>query len=257
MYPNVNILSKVLNHQIKVLPDTSRIVEREDILGNKIGEIIFENKTSSLEVLNTIDIEIINSNSFDFIIEESFIQYPFNYSNFQLQTLDIYLDVPKNKDLIRAWIEETYNYRPINTVELILELNRFVFNKIRYVKRLEPGVQNPIETINSSSGSCRDSSWLLISCFRVLKIASRFVSGYLADLNYDNPENDHVDLHAWVEVFLPGAGWLGLDPTTGLLTTSNYIAVYKSSSYEKTGPIEGKSEKTDVIFSFNTKLERL
>ena len=141
-----------------------------------------------------------------------------------------------------------------------MDLNRRVRSEIDYVTRLDPGIQTCEQTLEKSSGSCRDSAWLLVQILRHLGIASRFVSGYLIQLAADDPsgaQTDSADFHAWAEAFLPGAGWIGMDPTSGLFAGEGHIPLVCTPNASQAAPIEGTVELANVDFSYSIFVRRL
>jgi transglutaminase-like putative cysteine protease len=207
-------------------------------------------------------VELIPINPFDFFVEESASSWPFRYEPWLIEELGPSLNAQVRGPRLDAWLaavpqEET------PTIELLVELNRRLARDVAYVRRMEPGVQPPDETLRMALGSCRDSAWLLVQILRRLGIAARFVSGYLVQLASesaaagDGPEADMADLHAWAEAFIPGAGGIGLDPTSGLLAGEGHLPLAGAATPDSVAPVIGSHEPTDTSLEHTITVKRL
>ncbi len=203
-------------------------------------------------------------NPFDFFLEPDAEEFPFAYSDDLRRELEPYLAADPAGPLLTAWMN-ALPPRQGRTVEYLVELNRRLHADIEYLIRMEPGVQSCEETLGRRKGSCRDSGWLLVEILRHLGFAARFVSGYLIQLKADvksldgpsGAETDFTDLHAWTEVYLPGAGWIGLDPTSGLLAGEGHIPLAATPRPQSAAPITGAVEKCEVTFDFDMAVTRI
>ena len=202
-------------------------------------------------------------NPFDFFIEEESDHWPFEYDAALKLQLAPYLERAPMTPAMAKWVEQLPKSAD-RMVDFLVEANQMAKDRVEYLVRMEPGVQSPEETLTINSGSCRDSAWLMVQSYRHIGLAARFVSGYLIQLTADEkpldgpsgPTEDFCDLHAWVEVFLPGAGWVGLDPTSGLFAGEGHIPLACTPSYEGAAPITGGHEACEVTFSHEMKVSR-
>src|SRR4029079_11354588 len=199
-----------------------------------------------------------------FFVEPYANSFPFQYPGDLKTELAPYLATSEPGPLLASYLKEIPREAD-STVNFLVELNANLQKQIRYIVRMEPGVQAPEQTLAASAGSCRASAWLLIHILRHLGLAARFVSGYLIQLRPDidpvegprEVESDFTDLHAWAEVYLPGAGWIGFDVTSGLLCGEGHIPVAATPHYRSAAPITGGVESAKVEFSFEMTITRI
>ncbi len=256
--------SRILSYSLKVEPETHFINWQQDAFANYQARLVFPKKTTSFKVTVDVVTEMAVFNPFDFFLEPSAEEVPFKYSAMVKEELQSYL-VKDNKTAKFKKYLASMNRSRQRTIDFLVQTNQRLHQDIRYTIRMEPGVQTPEETLTLKSGSCRDSAWLLVQLFRHMNIAARFVSGYLIQLapdvkSLDGPsgtEIDFTDLHAWCEVYLPGAGWVGLDPTSGLLAGEGHIPLACTPQPSAAAPIEGLMDKAEVAFSHEMKVTRI
>jgi len=251
-------------YSLKVAPAKHFVNWQQDPQSNWLARYVFPEKTRELRIEVDLVAEMSVINPFDFFLEPHAEQFPFKYSDAQLRELESYLRKDPLTPLFKAYLDEIPR-TPKPTNDFLVELNRQLARDVRYLIRMEPGVQTPEQTLALASGSCRDSGWLLAQLLRHLGIASRFVSGYLIQLKADQrsldgpsgTEVDFTDLHAWCEAYLPGAGWVGLDPTSGLLAAEGHIPLACTPEPSSASPITGLTEKCEVEFSHAMRIERV
>lgn len=262
--PAPHCRTPILSYSLKVEPAEQFVNWQQDPHGNFIARFVFPKKTRRLSVTVDLIADMSIINPFDFFIEEAAENFPFKYDNGLERELRPYLETGNHGPNF-AKFAASLNRDKTHIVNFLVELNRIVQEKIKYLIRLEPGVQTPEETLTKCSGSCRDSAWLLVQLLRHLGLASRFVSGYLIQLapdqkSLDGPsgtEVDFTDLHAWTEVYIPGAGWIGLDPTSGLLAGEGHIPLAATPDPSSAAPITGSHEVCEVEFDFAMRVTRI
>lgn len=250
--PAAHCRTRVLSYSLQIEPQEHFLNWQQDPHGNYLARLVFPEKIDSLTVTVDLVAEMTVINPFDFFLEEEVEKYPFIYPAESAGDLLPYLQSKVEGKTFDRLVEE---FRPMTgrTVDVLVAINRAIRERVAYLIRMEPGVQSPEETLILGSGSCRDSAWLLVNLLRRLGVAARFVSGYLIQLKADEkpldgpagPEADFTDLHAWVEVYLPGAGWIGLDPTSGLLAGEGHLPVACTPEPSGAAPISGAIEPCD------------
>ncbi len=262
--PAVHSQTPIKAYTLRIEPKDHFINWQQDPFGNLLARVVFPNKCERLSVEVEVIADMTVINPFDFFVEDYAENYPFSYDALTLKELQPYLEVTEKGPLLRQWVNEfDVSKRSIN--DFLVDINRKVFEALSYNIRMEVGIQNCEETLKIRSGSCRDSAWLLVQILRHLGLAARFVSGYLVQLTSDiksldgpsGPENDFTDLHAWTEVYIPGAGWIGLDPTSGLLTGEGHIPLACTPDPASAAPVTGGTDKCEVAFEFSNTVDRL
>ena len=238
-------------YSLKIEPKQHFIHWQQDAYGNFVARVSFPEPTTELKVTVDLIADLTVINPFDFFTEPSAEHFPFIYSGTLNTELTPFLAREASGEKFDAWLEKFRATLPadINTNDFLVAINQAVQHSVSYLIRMEPGVQSPQQTLALGSGSCRDSAWLLVQALRHLNIAARFVSGYLIQLTadeipLDGPAGtpiDFTDLHAWCEAYIPGAGWVGLDATSGLLTGEGHIPLAATAMPSSAAPVSGMS----------------
>lgn len=251
-------------YSLKVTPDAHFINWQQDPFGNYLARVVFPEKIKALNVEVDLIAEMTVINPFDFFVEEYAQTYPFEYDRQLTKELMPYFEIVEQGPLLREWLSQVdRSEQEIN--DFLVALNQSLEKDIEYTIRMETGIQTCEETLAKALGSCRDSGWLLVQILRHLGLAARFVSGYLVQLTPDvkplqgppGTDHDFTDLHAWAEVYVPGAGWLGLDPTSGLFAGEGHIPLACTPDPTSAAPITGATESCEVEFTFSNTIRRI
>ena len=251
-------------YSLKIQPKNHWINWQQDPFGNYLARVVFPEKATELRIEVDLIADMTVINPFDFFVEEYAEHYPFSYTEQLHKELVPYLEIRESGPKLKAWLR-TCKKDKQKIIDFLVDLNQRLQKDIFYNIRMEPGVQTCEETLQKASGSCRDSAWLLVQILRHLGIAARFVSGYLVQLTADvksldgpsGPEADFTDLHAWAEAYIPGAGWCGLDPTSGLFAGEGHIPLACTPSPISAAPITGATGKCEVTFSHQNNVRRI
>ena len=260
--PSPHCRTPIASYQLAVTPADHVVNWQFDALGNHVARILFPSKTA--EFITTVDLvaDLTPINPFAFVLEPGYDSFPFTYTPELACDLEPYRAAGAAGPQLRGFVKGV-SHQSQPTVSFLVGLNQRVCETVRYTTRLDHGVQSGESTLEQRSGSCRDSAWLLVQICRQLGLAARFVSGYLVQLAKETmeeaagPRHDRMDLHAWAEVFLPGAGWIGMDATSGLLTAEGHIPLACAPTPWQTAPIGGTVEIAGADFSFEMNVRRI
>ncbi|HMF75121.1 MAG TPA: transglutaminase family protein [Bryobacteraceae bacterium] len=262
--PAPHCRTPILSYSLKVTPANHFINWQQDPQSNYLARLVFPEKADELVVEVDLIAEMAVINPFDYFLEPYAEEYPFTYEAALAKDLEPYRALTPMGPLLQKFVDSVPRVKR-GSVDFLIDLNRRVQSEIGYTIRLDAGIQSSEETLELGIGSCRDSSWLLVQIFRQLGLAARFVSGYLIQLvadvkSIDGPSgasSDFTDLHAWVEVYLPGAGWIGFDPTSGLLAGEGHIPLACTPDASSAAPINGLVDPCNVDFHHSMSVHRV
>ncbi|WP_428422980.1 DUF2126 domain-containing protein [Methylibium sp.] len=262
--PAPHCRTPILSYSLRVEPVDHFINWQQDPFSNYLARLVFAEKTTEFKITVDLVAEMSVYNPFDFFLEPSAENFPFSYEEGLERELAPYLVGGELTPRFKAFVDSVPR-KTQRTIDFLVGLNQRLQHDISYLIRMEPGVQTPEQTLESGAGSCRDTGWLLVQALRHMGLAARFVSGYLIQLkpdvkSLDGPsgaETDFTDLHAWCEVYLPGAGWIGLDPTSGLMAGEGHIPVACTPEPSSAAPVEGGVDESEVEFVHSMSVTRI
>lgn len=262
--PAPHCRTPILNYALTISPSEHFLNWQQDPQSNWLSRVVVPEKTDHLSVTVDLTAELNVINPFDFFLEPEAELFPFGYAPELLEDLKPFLQPAKTGPLFERYLAAVPRIEK-PTTGFLFDLNAQLQHDINYLIRMEPGIQTPDETLERRAGSCRDSAWLLVQLLRQLGIAARFASGYLIQLKADQKsldgpsgtEQDFTDLHAWCEVYLPGAGWVGLDPTSGLFAGEGHIPLACAANPTHAAPISGALDECEVEFEFEMSIKRV
>ena len=262
--PAVHCRTPIEAYSLKIEPETHFINWQQDPFGNYQARVVFPEPARELSVEVDVVADMTVINPFDFFLESSAEHYPFDYEAQLKEELTPFLEIKENGPRLTALLADVPRTKK-KLIDFLVEINQLLWKEIKYTIRMEPGVQSCEETLEKQIGSCRDTGWLLVQILRHLGLAARFVSGYLVQLVADQkpvdgpagPPQDFTDLHAWCEVYAPGAGWIGLDPTSGLLAGEGHIPLACVADPVSAAPVTGYTDPCETEFSYSNTVQRI
>ncbi|MFC0409820.1 transglutaminase family protein [Roseomonas elaeocarpi] len=253
--PAPHARTAVLGYSLMVSPHPRSIHWLRDPAGNALARVLMGHPVDSFGLTVDLSLDLTPFNPFDFFLEPEAARWPFRYPAMLEAMLAPYRQDGPPSPAVAALLLE-FGRGASGTVEVLVAANTLVNRRVAYIQRAEPGIWSPEETLEAEQGSCRDSAWLMVGLLRALGFAARFCSGYLVQLADENG-GDRADLHAWAEAWLPGAGWIGLDATSGLLTAEGHVPLAAAPAPDAAMAVTGWLEPVESRFSFEMEVSRL
>ncbi len=266
--PAAHCRTPIESYSLRVEPAKHFLNWQQDPYGNWLARVVFPDKSRTLAITVDLVADMTVVNPFDFFVDKSAEQFPFPYTPENARELAPYLELDPNTPRLSAWMDRArakYLAKPITTIDFLVGVNSDLRHDVNYLIRLEHGIQAPEETLEKASGSCRDSAWLLVQILRRFGLAARFASGYLIQLVADQKpldgpggtDKDFTDLHAWCEAYVPGAGWIGLDPTSGLLAGEGHIPLACTALPSSAAPVTGFTDVCESVLQVEMSVQRI
>lgn len=259
--PGAHARAPLESYALTVSPRQHILKWQHDAYGNRVARLTFDKPVRELTIDVRLVVRMEPFNPFDFIVDERARQFPFAYDDDERRALAPFLEREATGGRFGAWVDaarKRLQQPSIATVDFIVETNRAIAQDIRYETRMEPGVQSCEQTLSEHRGSCRDSAWLLVQVLRHFDVAARFVSGYLVQLARGaSRRTDSADFHAWCEAYVPGAGWIGMDATSGLLAAEGHIPLAFAAVPDGAAPVVGYADRSRANLSFDMQVTRV
>lgn len=252
--PTPQTRTPITGYRLEIAPAPARLDWFFDPAGNRTARALFDGAISALRVTVSLEATLTPINPFDFLLDASATDWPFTLEPWLTRQLAPYREAPAKGPLLAA-LFASLPQSPQPTLDLLVAVNGLIHHRIRYERRETPGLWEAERVLMEGRGACRDMAWLLVRVLRELGFAARFVSGYMIEAESD--ASDHAELHAWAEAYLPGAGWIGLDPTSGLLTAEGHIPLAAAPEPQAAAPITGTVEAVAVTPRFRISLRRI
>jgi transglutaminase-like putative cysteine protease len=258
--PAVHCRTPIEAYSFLVTPANHLIHWQQDPFGNFLARMDFDGAVQELVLEVKLIADLTTINPFDFFVDEYAQFFPFEYEPQIRKYLDPYLEIIDKGPMMMQWLEKV-DLSKRGIVDFLVLINQLVYQNITYTSRLQPGVQTSEESLEKALGSCRDSAWLLVQILRNIGLAARFVSGYLVQLSNNSTTSEKIQedtaaLHAWAEVYIPGAGWIGLDPTGGLLAAEGHIPLACTPDPAYAAPVSGTSGVSKTTLTYSTSISR-
>ncbi|MGJ8656230.1 MAG: DUF2126 domain-containing protein [Akkermansiaceae bacterium] len=264
--PAPHCRTPIVSYSLKVVPEDHFLNWQQDPQSNYLARLVINQPTREFGVEVDLVVDLAPINPFDFFLDEYAEEFPFEYNPALKRDLRPFFESEPMEELFKEFYESVDRTK-VRSIDFIGMVNQMVNAKLSYGLRMDPGIYTPEETLELGKGSCRDFAWLLVNLYRHLGLAARFVSGYSIQLVPDEKPieesaaagvtEDVCDLHAWCEVYLPGAGWVGVDPTSGLFCGEGHIPLATSADASGAAPIEGGITECEAEFGYEMSVTRI